>query len=93
MNLKEKIIEFPDFPTKGILFRDISPLLKDPAIISFIVDEFSKRFKSNELDLIAGIESRGFPFACALALKNKKGMIMVRKQGSCQAGRKKCHTI
>lgn len=81
MNLKEKIIEFPDFPTKGILFRDISPLLKDPKIISFIVDEFSKRYKSNELDLIAGIESRGFPLACALALKNNRGMIMIRKQG------------
>ena len=81
MNLKEKIIEFPDFPTKGILFRDISPLLKDPTIISFMVDEFSRRYKPNELDLIAGVESRGFPLACALALKNKKGMIMIRKQG------------
>ena len=81
MNLKEKIIEFPDFPTKGILFRDISPLLKDPTIISFMVDEFSRRYKPNKLDLIAGIESRGFPLACALALKNKKGMIMIRKQG------------
>jgi len=81
VNLKEKIIEFPDFPTKGVLFRDISPLLKDPETISFIVNEFSKHYKSTEIDLLAGIESRGFPLACALALKYKKGMIMIRKQG------------
>ncbi|HLA22565.1 MAG TPA: adenine phosphoribosyltransferase [Nitrosopumilaceae archaeon] len=81
MNLKEKIIEFPDFPSKGILFRDISPLLRDPEIISFIVNEFSRRFKSTGIDLLAGIESRGFPLACALALKYNKGMIMIRKQG------------
>ena len=81
MNLKEKIIEFPDFPSKGILFRDISPLLKDPETISFIVNEFSRCYKSIEIDLLAGIESRGFPLACALALKYNKGMIMIRKQG------------
>ena len=81
MNLKEKILEFADFPSKGILFRDISPLLRDPDAISFIADELSKLYKSNEVDLLAGIESRGFPLACALALKYKKGMIMIRKQG------------
>jgi len=81
VNLKEKIIEFPDFPSKGILFRDISPLLRDPETISFIVNEFSRRYKSMEIDLLAGIESRGFPLACALALKYNKGMIMIRKQG------------
>ena len=81
MNLKEKIIEFPDFPSKGILFRDISPLLRDPETISFIVNEFSRRYKSIEIDLLAGIESRGFPLACALALKYNRGMIMIRKQG------------
>jgi len=81
VNLKEKIIEFPDFPSKGILFRDISPLLRDPETISFIVNEFSRRYKSTGIDLLAGIESRGFPLACALALKYNKGMIMIRKQG------------
>ena len=81
VNLKEKIAEYPDFPTKGILFRDISPLLKDPDAISFIADEFARRYESSEVDMLAGIESRGFPLACALALKYKKGMIMIRKQG------------
>ena len=81
MNLKKKISEYPDFPSKGILFRDISPLLKDPDTISFIADEFSKLYKPSQVDLLAGIESRGFPLACALALKYKRGMFMIRKQG------------
>ena len=81
MNLKDKIAEIPDFPKKGILFRDISPLLKDPAALSLVVDEFIKVIHPNDVDLFAGIESRGFPLACALALRYNKGMIMIRKQG------------
>ncbi len=81
MNLKDKIAEIPDFPKKGILFRDISPLLKDPAALSLVVDEFVKVIHPKDVDLFAGIESRGFPLACALALRYNKGMIMIRKQG------------
>ena len=81
MNLRERISEYPDFPKKGILFRDFSPILRDPSALSFIIDEFSKSFHPNDIDVFAGIESRGFPIACALALKYNKGMFMVRKQG------------
>jgi adenine phosphoribosyltransferase len=81
MNLKEKIAEIPNFPKKGILFRDISPLLRDPSSLSLVVDEFARRIHPKDVDLFAGIESRGFPLACALALKYNKGMIMIRKQG------------
>ena len=81
MNLKEKIAEIPDFPKKGILFRDISPLLRDPSSLSQIVEEFSKFIHPKDVDIFAGIESRGFPLACALALNFNKGMIMIRKQG------------
>ncbi len=81
MNLKERIDEFPDFPKKGILFRDFSPILRDPSAISYVVDEFSKHFHAKDFDGFAGIESRGFLFACALALHYKKGMIMIRKKG------------
>ncbi|HJT09704.1 MAG TPA: adenine phosphoribosyltransferase [Candidatus Nitrosotalea sp.] len=81
MNLREKIAEIPDFPKKGILFRDISPLLRDPSALSLVIDEFSKRIHHKDIDVFAGIESRGFPLACALALKYNKGMIMVRKEG------------
>lgn len=81
MNLKDKIAEIPDFPKKGILFRDISPLLRDPAALSLVIDEFSRIIHPNDVDIFAGIESRGFPIACALALRYNKGMIMIRKQG------------
>jgi len=81
MNLKAKIDDYRNFPKKGILFRDFSPILKDPSAISYVVDEFSKHFHPNQIDFFAGIESRGFLLACALALKYNKGMIMIRKSG------------
>ena len=81
MNLKNKITEYPDFPKKGILFRDFSPILKDPSALSFIADEFSKHFHSNDIDVFAGIESRGFILASILASRYSKGMIMIRKVG------------
>jgi len=81
VNLQNIITEYQDFPKKGILFRDISPILKNPAALSHVVDEFGKKFHANDVDLFAGIESRGFPLACALSLRYNKGMIMVRKQG------------
>ena len=81
MNLRDKIEEFPDFPKKGILFRDFSPILRDPSAISYVIDEFAKYFHTKDFDIFAGIESRGFLFACALALHYKKGMIMIRKKG------------
>ena len=81
MNLKDKIADFPNFPKKGILFRDFSPILKDPAALSLIADEFSKHFHPKDIDLFAGIESRGFILACVLASRYNKGMIMIRKAG------------
>lgn len=81
MNLKAIIDEIPDFPKKGILFRDISPLLRNPSAISYMVDEFAKRFHPKDFDIVAGIESRGFPLALAVGIRHNKGMIMIRKQG------------
>lgn len=81
MNLREKIAEYPNFPKKGILFRDFSPILKDPAALSLITDEFSKHFHPKDIDLFAGIESRGFILASILASRYNKGMIMIRKVG------------
>ena len=81
MDLKDKITEYVGFPKKGILFRDFSPILKDPSALSFVVDEFSKKFHPNDVDIFAGIESRGFILACALAQKYNKGMILLRKSG------------
>lgn len=81
MNLQNIIAEYPNFPKKGILFRDISPILKNHAALSYVIDEFAKKFHPSDVDVFAGIESRGFPLACALALRYNKGMIMIRKQG------------
>ncbi|MFQ6025619.1 MAG: adenine phosphoribosyltransferase [Nitrosopumilaceae archaeon] len=81
MNLREKIDDIHNFPKKGILFRDISPILRDPSAFSFILDEFTKRYHPKEIDVLAGIEARGFLLASPLALRYNKGMIMIRKQG------------
>ncbi len=81
MNLKDKISEYPNFPKKGILFRDFSPILKDPSALSYIADEFTKIFHPKDFDLFAGIESRGFLLASILSVSYNKGMIMIRKVG------------
>ena len=81
MNLKDKIADYQDFPKKGIVFRDFSPILRDPSALSLVVDEFTKKFHPNDVDVFAGIESRGFILACALAQKYNKGMILLRKAG------------
>ncbi len=81
MNLKEKFNEFPDFPKKGVLFRDFSPVLKDPSALSYVVDELSKHFHPKNIKFFVGIESRGFILACAMAIRHNKGMIMIRKAG------------
>ena len=81
MNLKEKISEYQDFPKKGILFRDFSPILGDPSAMSFVMEEFSKQFHPKDVDTFVGIESRGFIIASILAQKYSKGMVMLRKEG------------
>tara|TARA_Y100000590_G_scaffold280437_1_gene315052 strand:- start:819 stop:1331 length:513 start_codon:yes stop_codon:yes gene_type:complete len=81
MNLKDKIADYENFPKKGILFRDFSPILRDPSALSFVIDEFTKKFHPNDVDVFAGIESRGFILACALAQKYNKGMVLLRKAG------------
>ena len=81
MNLKEKISEYQDFPKKGSLFRDFTPILGDPSAMSFVVEEFSKQFHPKDVDTFVGIESRGFIIASILAQKYGKGMVMLRKEG------------
>ena len=81
MNLREKIAEYPNFPKKGILFRDFSPILKDPSALSLIADEFSKHFHPKDVDLFAGIESRGFILASVLDSRYNQGLVLLRKAG------------
>jgi len=79
-SLADYIITVPDFPKPGILFRDISPLLKQH--FNQTIDAFSNLLTQpewNTIDLLAGIDSRGFIFASALAYKHNKGFLKVRK--------------
>ena len=81
-DLKRHIRDVPDFPKPGILFRDIAPLLRDqfPATIDALSSLVSKQ-QWNNIDALAGIESRGFILAAALAARHDKGFVLVRKKG------------
>jgi adenine phosphoribosyltransferase len=81
INLKTRIRNIPDFPKPGILFRDITPLLLDPAIFSLVNDLFYQRYADFEFEKVASIESRGFIFGSTLAYRVGKGFIPLRKPG------------
>ena len=80
MDLRSKVAEFPDFPKTGILFRDISPVLRDPAAFAQLIDEMAALLPK-DVGAFAGIDARGFIFATALGVKLGKGFLMVRKKG------------
>ena len=79
--IKAAIRDVPDFPTPGVMFKDITPILMDPQLCSDVVDEFSKKFSGNKVDAIVGVESRGFLFGMLLAQKMNVPFITVRKMG------------
>ena len=81
MNLKEYIRDIPDFPKPGIIFKDISPLLKSPKALSYTIDMLIEPFSKNNIDIIAGVEARGFLLSTPIALKLNKPMIPIRKIG------------
>lgn len=81
MNLKEKIRDIPDFPEKGILFRDITTLLRDGKAFKYAVDEIKTEISRYDFDLIVGPESRGFIVGTPLAYAMEKGFIPLRKPG------------
>ena len=79
--LKERIRHVPDFPKPGILFYDITTVLKDPAGFQMAVDAMTDPHKNAGIDLVVGIESRGFIFGAAVADRLKAGFAPVRKPG------------
>jgi len=81
IGLKTKIRNIPDFPKKGIIFRDISPLLEDKKALKAAVGEIVKKIKEVKVDKVVGIDARGFILAGILAYQLKAGMVMVRKKG------------
>lgn len=81
MNLKNYVRDFPDFPKVGIMFKDISPILRSPEAMQYVENCFYDYYKSKPIDLIGGAESRGLIFASSLARRLNKGLIMIRKRG------------
>ena len=79
--IKEKIRDIPDFPKKGIVFKDITPLLNDPKLFHKVIDIFTERYRNENIDRVVGIESRGFIFGSVLAYKLECGFTIVRKTG------------
>lgn len=83
--IKDKIRNIPDFPQKGILFRDITTAVKDPKTFIDIVDYFYDIYKNEKIDYVAAIESRGYIFGAPLAYKLGAGLVIVRKPGKLPA--------
>ena len=85
MNLKDFIRSIPDYPKKGILFRDITTLIKDEKAFEETINQIVKKSKKFKFDKIAAIESRGFVFASAVSYLLKKPFIMFRKKNKLPA--------
>tara|TARA_Y100001970_G_scaffold26587_1_gene32070 strand:+ start:589 stop:1116 length:528 start_codon:yes stop_codon:yes gene_type:complete len=85
MNLKDFIRSIPDYPKKGILFRDITTLIKDEKAFSETIDQIIEKSKKMKFDKIAAIESRGFVFASAVSYLLKKPFILLRKKNKLPA--------
>ena len=84
-DLRAKIREVPDFPKPGILFYDITTLLKEPQAFADVIDRMAEPVKDAHIDLVVGMESRGFIFAAPLAYKLGAGFVPVRKLGKLPA--------
>ena len=83
--LKKLIREVPDFPKKGILFYDLTTLLKDRVGFARLIDALGERYIGQDIDLVLGMEARGFIFAPALAYRLNAGFVPVRKPGKLPA--------
>ena len=79
INLKEKIFDIPDFPQKGVVFRDLTPLLLDPRYFREAIRQMDEKVKNLKIDVVLGIDSRGFIFGPILAQKLGVGFVPVRK--------------
>jgi len=79
--LKKAIKEVPDFPKKGILFKDITPLLKNGRLFVETIDFFAERYQKNKPDCVACVESRGFLLGGPLAARLGVGLVLIRKKG------------
>jgi len=83
--LRSKIRDIKDFPTEGILFKDITTLLKDGPAWASVIDHLASKYHTAMVDVVVGVESRGFIFGGALAHQLKAGFVPVRKRGKLPA--------
>ncbi|MDD5687565.1 MAG: adenine phosphoribosyltransferase [Elusimicrobia bacterium] len=81
MNLNKFIRDVPDFPKQGIVFKDITPLLKNAKAFKSAINNMAKKYKNIKIDKIVSMESRGFMFGSALAIKLNCGFVPIRKKG------------
>ncbi len=79
--VRARIRDIPDFPQKGVVFKDITPVLADAGLFHDVVDAFTARWRGERIDKVVGIESRGFLFAAPLAYALNAGVTVVRKPG------------
>ncbi len=94
MRIRSLIHDVPDFPAKGIVFRDITPLLADPGGLRLTIDALAERYKNAGITKVVGIESRGFIVGAPLAYAIGAGLVLLRKPGKLpRATRKKSYAL
>ncbi|MFH1715116.1 MAG: adenine phosphoribosyltransferase [Elusimicrobiota bacterium] len=84
-DIKKAVRDVPDFPKKGIIFKDITTVLKDAALFKKLIDVFVEKYKNKDIKYVIGIEARGFIIGSALAYKLGAGFVPVRKKGKLPA--------
>ncbi len=85
MDLKNYIRDIPDFPKKGIIFKDITTLLKEPEVFKYAVDKFANEYKKAAIDKVVSVEARGYIFGGVIAYHLNCGFVPVRKPGKLPA--------
>jgi adenine phosphoribosyltransferase len=85
MDLKKYIRDIPDFPQKGVMFRDITTLLKEPAPFKYVIDTIVDKYKDSRIDKLVSVEARGYIFGGVIAYRLNCGFIPVRKPGKLPA--------
>ncbi len=81
IDVRKLIVDVPDFPKKGIVFKDITPMLADPKAFAAAIDQMAEPFAGAGITIVAGIESRGFLLATPIAYYLKAGVVPIRKKG------------
>ena len=85
MDLASTIRSVPDFPVEGILFYDITTMIKNPAALKYSIKQLADHYKDSQIDVVAGMESRGFIFGVPLACELDTGFVPIRKPGKLPA--------